>query len=61
MTRSWRGLLALNSVEEGLTDEDAVPEVSASPISVPGDLWLLGEHRVLCGDAKSVADTTRLL
>ena len=54
-------LLALNSLAEGLTDEDAVPEVSDSSISVPGDLWLLGDHRVLCGDAKSPADTARLL
>ena len=54
-------LLALNSVAEGLTDEDAVPEVSNSPISVPGNLWLLGDHRVLCGDAKSTGDTERLL
>jgi len=35
---------------EGLTDEDAVPEVEY-PITKLGDLWLLGEHRVLCGDA----------
>ena len=54
-------LLALNSVAEGLTDEDAVPEVSDSPISVPANLWLLGDHLVLCGDAKSAADTARLL
>ena len=54
-------LLALSSVAEGLTDEDAVPEVSDSPISVPANLWLLGDHLVLCGDAKSAADTARLL
>jgi len=54
-------LLALNSVEAGLTDEDAVPEVSNLPISVAGNLWLLGDHRVLCGDAKSAPDTARLL
>lgn len=34
----------------GLTDEDAVPEVQAEPISRIGDLWLLGTHRLICGD-----------
>jgi hypothetical protein len=36
---------------EGLTDEDAVPETSETVVTVPGDVWILGEHRVLCGDA----------
>lgn len=36
---------------EGLTDDDAVPEVTDNPVSQPGDVWLLGEHRLLCGDA----------
>lgn len=39
---------------EGLTDEDAVPEVGAEPISKPGDVWLLGKHRVMCGDSTSI-------
>lgn len=41
-------------VPEGLTDEDAVPDVSAEPISKPGDVWLLGKHRVMCGDSTSI-------
>lgn len=36
---------------EGLTDDDAVPEVTDDLVSQPGDVWLLGEHRLLCGDA----------
>ena len=36
---------------EGLTDEDSVPDVPEMPVSVPGDLWILGKHRLLCGDA----------
>jgi DNA modification methylase len=36
---------------EGETDDDAVPEVGETPISRPGDVWELGNHRVLCGDA----------
>lgn len=37
--------------ESGQTDDDAVPEVEEEPVSKTGDLWLLGEHRLLCGDA----------
>jgi DNA modification methylase len=46
---------------EGLTDPDAVPEKPVDPITKPGDLWLLGKHRLLCGDSTSAADVTRLL
>ncbi len=45
----------------GLTDEDAVPEVTENPISRPGDIWLLGEHKVLCGDATRAEDYKALL
>ena len=45
----------------GLTDEDDIPEIPDDPITQPGDLWLLGNHRVLCGDATSVDDVQRLL
>jgi len=44
-------LMAELAGNEGLTDDDAVPEVTDDPVSQPGDVWLLGEHRVLCGDA----------
>jgi DNA modification methylase len=46
---------------EGLTDEDAIPEVPQTPISVPGDLWVLGQHRLLCGDATLAASYQTLL
>lgn len=46
--------------DEGQTDEDAVPEVGESPISRPGDVWLLGQHRLLCGDA-TVAESYKHL
>ena len=40
----------------GLTDPDDAPDVEATVISKPGDLWLLGRHRLLCGDATSLQD-----
>ena len=46
---------------EGLTDPDAVPEKPIDPVTKPGDLWILGKHRLLCGDSTSAADVTRLL
>ncbi len=36
---------------EGQTDEDAVPEAQAAVVTVPGDVWILGDHRLLCGDS----------
>ena len=39
---------------EGLTDEDAVPEVPEEPVTVEGDVWLLGRHRLMCGDSTSI-------
>ena len=42
------GLLA--DLTDGLTDPDEVPEVPVNPVSVLGDVWLLGKHRIVCGD-----------
>jgi len=39
---------------EGLTDEDAVPDAPAVPVTVEGDVWLLGRHRLMCGDSTSI-------
>ena len=41
--------------------EDDVPPVVAAPVSRKGDLWILGSHRLLCGDARCEADYARLL
>jgi DNA modification methylase len=46
---------------EGQTDEDAVPEASEAVVSKPGDVWLLGEHRLFCGDATDAASYAALL
>jgi len=39
---------------DGVTDEDAVPDEQETAITVPGDVWVLGDHRLLCGDATSM-------
>ena len=41
--------------------EEETPEPPEHPASRPGDLWLLGPHRVLCGDATDAAAVARLL
>jgi DNA modification methylase len=46
---------------EGLTDEDAVPEVPEQPVTVEGDVWLLGRHRLMCGDSTSIDAVERLM
>jgi len=46
---------------EGLTDEDAVPEVPEQPVTVEGDVWLLGRHRLMCGDSTSIDAVDKLM
>jgi DNA modification methylase len=46
---------------EGLTDEDAVPEVPEAPVTVLGDVWMLGKHRVMCGDSTSIEQAEQLM
>jgi len=46
---------------EGLTDEDAVPEVPEQPVTVEGDVWLLGRHRLMCGDSTSIDAVEKLM
>ncbi len=48
-------------VEAGKTDEDAVPEVAETAVTVPGDIWLLGPHRLLCGDSTQLEAVEKVL
>ena len=54
-------LLSLDGGEAEAEPEDEVPEPPKDPVTRPGDLWLLGEHRLLCGDATVLADVERVL
>lgn len=55
-------MLALNdATTEGNTDEDDVPEVQSRVISNLGDVWLLGKHRLMCGDSTNAVDVEKLL
>jgi DNA modification methylase len=55
-------LLALADGDAGSADaEDEIPEPPEEPVSKPGDLWILGNHHLLCGDATVLADVERVL
>jgi len=46
---------------DGLTDEDAVPDVPETPKTVLGDVWVLGNHRLMCGDSTSIDAVEKLM
>jgi DNA modification methylase len=46
---------------QGQTDPDAIPEPPDNPTTKPGDVWILGNHRLLCGDSSRAEDVDRLL
>jgi DNA modification methylase len=54
-------LRLIQSPTEGLTDPDAVPEPPDEAVTQPGDLWVLGNHKLLCGDSAKPEDVDRLL
>ena len=53
--------LQIEEVPEGLTDEDAVPEAPDEPVTVEGDVWVLGNHRLMCGDSTSIDAVEKLM
>jgi site-specific DNA-methyltransferase (adenine-specific) len=52
--------LLADKPEDGLTDPDDVPEPPADPVSKPGDVWVLGGHRLMCGDSTSIEHLEKL-
>ncbi|GAH88170.1 unnamed protein product, partial [marine sediment metagenome] len=55
------GALLEPELKDGLTDPDAVPEPLDPAVTRRGDLYVLGDHRLLCGDASDASDVDRLL
>jgi DNA modification methylase len=53
--------LLAKAVEEGLVDEDQVPDVPEEPVSVLGDVWKLDQHRLMCGDSTSIDAVDKLM
>jgi len=54
-------LLDSGADTEGNTDPDDVPEVPENPVTELGDIWLLGEHRLMCGDSRKISEVGRLV
>lgn len=53
--------LLAEAVQEGLTDEDSVPDAPETPVTVEGDVWVLGNHRLMCGDSTSIDAVDKLM
>ena len=51
----------LNDPTEGLTDADETPEPPADPVTVLGDVWILGKHRIICGDSTDALVSEKVL
>jgi DNA modification methylase len=46
---------------DGLTDEDSTPEITENPVTVSGDIWILGDHRLMCGDSTNINAVEKLV
>ena len=54
-------LVVTEPAVEGKTDEDAVPEVQVEVVTQPGDVWIMGDHRLLCGDSTQIDAVEKVL
>lgn len=53
--------IIIGNGKEGLTEQDHIPEVGDVPVTKPGDLWILGDHRLICGDSTDPLIVSRLM
>lgn len=53
--------ILIGNGKDGLTDQDAIPETPEEPTAKTGDFWMLGDHRLLCGDSTNIDDVIRLM
>jgi len=53
--------ILIGNGKDGLTDKDAVPEVPEKAVTQPGDIWTLGDHRLLCGDSTNAQDVAMIM
>ena len=60
-TEELDALLNVTEVTDGLTDEDDVPEAPEEPTTQLGDVWILGKHRLMCGDSTSIDAVEKLM
>ncbi|MEW8076004.1 MAG: ParB/RepB/Spo0J family partition protein, partial [Candidatus Sedimenticola endophacoides] len=61
LLNSLSTLELLDEPTEGLTDDDDVPDVQNETVSREGDIWLLGDHRLMCGDSTNLEHVDRLV
>lgn len=52
---------SIEIINPGLYDEDDVPEIKEEPITKLGDIWILGNHRLMCGDSTMIGDVEKLM
>lgn len=60
-TKELDALLGDNAPVPGLTDPDELPETPATPVTRAGDMWILGKHKLLCGDSTNALSVNRLM
>lgn len=59
--QEYEELLAELNRETGAVDEDDAPDVPVTPVTIAGDLWILGSHRILCGDSLIMENIEKVL